>query len=584
MWLRCSIFSLFMVLSLLSCNLKKKVDPPNTLHLYSIAKIKGLDPIHADDVYAALEVGRVYEPLLQYHYLKRPVVLIPNLARSMPNISPDGKKITFHLKEGVYFQDNPCFKASQGKGRALEVEDVIYSFKRLADPKLVSPSWWIFDGKIVGLNEWREESSKAQSTDYSKAIEGLKALDRYTLQITLKERSAQFLYFLAMPQSAAVPKEAVDYYNKEFLNHPVGTGPFQLEEYNPSSKIVWIKNPTYRKEYYPSEGEPSDKEKGLLEDAGQPLPRSDKLYVHILVESQPQWLTFLSGKIDLSNIPKDQFDTAITPLKELSPELQAKGMILEKRPSLDVTHETFNMADPILGKNKLLRQALSFSHDQEQINKLFYSGRAISAQGPIPPGLAGYDPEFKNPYRQYNLGKAKELLAKAGYPEGKGLSPIEYATVADSTSRQFSEFTQKTFAAIGVQLKISTYSWPEFTAVLKNKKAQMYGFAWAGDYPDAENFLQLFYSKNVSPGPNDANYTNPTFDRLYEKALTLVDSPERTALYKEMVKIIVEDCPWIFGSHRLTYSIKHPWLKNFKINELEYSRAKYYRVDPKLKK
>lgn len=566
------------------CTSSSKKDPPGTLRLSTSAKIKGLDPVFADDLYSGTETGRVYEGLLQYHYLKRPYILIPNLAESMPEVSTDGKTYTFYLKKGVLFQDDPCFKSTAGKGRELTAEDVVYSFMRLADPKLASSGWWIFDGKIAGLNEWREEASKSGSANYGKSVSGLRATNRYTIQLQLTQRSAQFLYFLAMPFTGIVPKEAVDHYGKEFINHPVGTGPFQLAEYNPASKLVWVKNPTYRLVKYPSEGEPGDKEAGLLEDGGKPLPLSEKIIVQVFIESQPQWLSFLSGKLDASGIPKDNFSQAITPAKELSSELKAKGIRLVRSPQLDITHESFNMTDPLVGKNKLLRQALSLAHNEEEIINIFYNGRAVAAQGPIPPGLAGYDPDFKNAYRQFNLAKAKALLAKAGYPEGKGLPPIEYATLADSTSRQMVEFLQKSLDAIGVKLKVNTYSWPEFQASVKNRRGQMWGFAWGADYPDAENFLQLFYSKNVSPGPNDSNYSNPTFDKLYEKSLLLQDSPRRTALYQQMANILIEDCPWIFGAHRLSYGLVQSWLKNYKLHDFDHGRAKYYRVDPALKK
>jgi oligopeptide transport system substrate-binding protein len=175
-------------------------------------------------------------------------------------------------------------------------------------------------------------------------------------------------------------------------------------------------------------------------------------------------------------------------------------------------------------------------------------------------------------------------LAKAGFPEGKGLAPIEYATVTSSTARQMNEYLAKSLEKIGVTLKFMTYSWPEFQAAIKNKKGQMWGYAWLADYPDAENFLQLLYSKNVSPGPNEANYVNAEYDRLYEKSLTLMDGPERTALYQKMVKILAEDCPWVPQVHRMTYALVQPWLKNYKIHDFDHTRAKYYRVEPSLKK
>jgi oligopeptide transport system substrate-binding protein len=291
-------------------------------------------------------------------------------------------------------------------------------------------------------------------------------------------------------------------------------------------------------------------------------------------------------KLDVTAIPKDNFSQAIDPVtKALAPDLLKKGITLEKSPSLDITHTSFNMTDPVVGKNhKYLRQAISLAYDTDKYIELFYNGRAINAQGPIPPGLAGYDENYKNPYKQFNIEKAKELLAKAGYPEGKGLAPLEYLSLADSTTRQSTDFFQQQLAPLGIKLKVQTFSWPEFQQSLKNKKGQMWSFAWGADYPDAENFLQLFYSKNGPPGPNDSSYNNPEFDRLYEKSLTLKDTPERTALYKKMSAMVVEDSPWIMGAHRLIFSLVHPWMKNYKYHEFDHGMSKYYRIDSSLKK
>jgi ABC-type transport system substrate-binding protein len=578
-------FILLVALSCLSTACFKshppKVEFQNTLRLpVMLAKIKGLDPAFSEDIATANEVGRVYESLFQYHYLKRPYVLIPALAEALPIVSADGKTYTIKIKKGVLFQDDPCFKATEGRGRELIADDVVYSLKRLADPTLMSSGWWLLDGKIEGLNAWRDAASKTGTADYQQPVAGLKVLDRYTVQIQLTRRSSQFLYALAMPFTGIVPSEAVEKYQKDFSTHPVGTGPFHLEEYRPSTRLVWTRNPTYRQETYPSEGAPGDREAGLLNDAGKRLPLVDRLVVEIYSESSPAWLNFLSGKLDVMGIPKENYSQAIAPNKDLSPELKAKGIRLLTGPQVDVTHVSFNMADPLLGKNKLLRQAISIGYNQEPLTELFYNGRAVIAQGPIPPGLEGYDPNLKNPYRQYSQLRAKELLAKAGYAEGKNLPPLELAIIPDATARQMAEYQETSLGALGIKLKISVYSWPEFISAIKNKKAQIWNLAWKADYPDAENFLQLFYSKNMTPGPNDSNYSNPEYDRLYEKAMNLPHGPERTALYKQMVKIVVEDCPWIFGVHRVNTTLAQPWLKNFKIHDFDHgTTAKYLRTE-----
>jgi ABC-type transport system substrate-binding protein len=564
-------------LTALGCSKKDRSEDGVILRIASSAKIKGLDPAQANDLYASREVGKVYETLLEYHYLKRPYTLIPSLAAEMPSVSKDGRVFTFKIRPGVLFQDDPCFEATQGKGRELVAEDFVYSWKRLADPKVESTGFWILDDKVVGLNEWRE-AKRSGKADYETPVEGLKALDRYTLQLTLKSRSWQILYNLAMPFAAVVPREAVEKYGPDFMNKAVGTGPFRLQEFNPSSKLTWVKNPTYRQVLYPSEGEEGDAAAGLLGDAGKALPLVDKIVVEIIQESQPLWLNFLAGRLDLSGIPKDNFNTAIQG-SELAPELKQKGIQLYKITNLDVTHTSFNMTDKLVGKNKLLRQAISLATDMDEYIKLFYNGRAVRAHGPIPPGLSGYNPNFKNPYARHDVEKAKELLAKAGFPGGKGLPKLTYLTLSDSTSRQSTEFFQKQLDLIGVKLEVQNFSWPEFNAKIKNKQGQIYSFAWGADYPDGENFLQLFICRNVSPGSNDSNYCNPSFDELYYESLKLPDSPERTKLYEQMTEILAEDAPWIFGAHRITYGLSHPWVRNYKPHEFDGMVHKYLRVE-----
>jgi len=557
--------------------LKSKPEPSNVLRLAHPEKVKGLDPIYSDDIYVADEASRTYETLFQYHYLKRPYTLIPNLAESLPEISKDGKVYTIRLKKEVLFQDDSCFKNTSGKGRELTAHDVVYSLKRLIDPKLHSTGAWLLLGRVEGAKQWYDDAAKAEVSDYAKEISGLRALDRYTVQITLVKRSSSFLYSLAMPFTGVVAREAVEYYGKEFSNHAVGTGPFRLIEFSQSMQ-VWSKNPTYRTEKYPSEGEPGDAEAGLLADAGKPLPLIDKLIVDVYEEWQPLWLNFLAGKLDRTFIPKDSFAQTITAGKELTSELKDKGIKLHRFPLLDVVHLSFNMADPLLGKNKLLRQALSLAWDADRYNELFFNGRSLPAQGPIPPGLAGFNMEYRNPYRQFNLSKAKELLAKAGFPEGNGLPPLIYNATADSSSRQATEYTVQMFNQIGVKVKVETYSWPEFQTLIRNRKGQIWSYAWNADYPDSENFFQLFYSKNASPGPNDSNYSNPEYDRLYERSITLSDGPQRMVLYKKMVSILAEDCPWIPQVHRMGFHLTTPAFLNYKPSAFYHVDAKYYRV------
>lgn len=562
------------------CTRSRFDENDNTLNLVLKLNVKGLDPLFANDQYSSSVIGHIYEGLLGYHYLKRPYELVPQLAESMPEVSKDGLTYTFKIKKGVRFQDNAAFP--NGKGREVTAEDFIYSWKRLADPRNVSDGFWIFQGKIVGLDEWAQ-GVKAETADYDTAIEGLKAADSHTLVIKLKTVYHQLPYVLAMPFASVVPKEAVDKYGKEFINNPVGTGPFMLAQASDwvrNSKITLQKNPNYRPSTYPTDGASGDKEAGLLADAGQTVPFVDRVVFNEVTEDQPRFQNLMKGNFDFGEIPKDNFESTVKDGK-VAPELAAKGVYLEVTPAMEVVYVAFNMTDPVLGKNKKLRQAFSAAYDNASFIQKFYNGRALKAESPIPPGIDSYDPNYKNPVGTYDLEKAKKLLAEAGFEGGKGLPEFTYETLADATSRQGAEFYAQSLASIGIKMKIASNTWPQFQDKIKKQQAQIFGIAWGADYPDAQNFYQLFWSENKSPGPNDSSFSNSEFDKLYVQSLKLPPGEERTRLYHRMRDIVTEESPWIFNAHRLQYRAAHGWLTNFKWTEVAFDYAKYLRVDPK---
>jgi oligopeptide transport system substrate-binding protein len=577
------LVTLVSILGLAAGCTKKVDDKDNTIYSVLKANVKGLDPVHSNDLYSSIVISQIFEGLLEYNPLKRPFQLQPALADGMPVVTDNGLTVTFKIKKGVKFQDNAAFPG--GKGRELTAKDFVYSWKRLADPKNVSDGFWIFDGKVKGLNEWAE-GMKTGKTTYDSPIEGLATPDDQTLVIKLIKPYYQLNDVLAMCFGAAVPKEAVDKYGAEFLNNPVGTGPFLLEkpsDWIHNNKISLKKNSNWRGETYPAEGAPGDQEKGLLADAGKPLPFADALVFNEVTEDQPRWQNLTKGNYDFAEIPNDNFDGAIKKEDKTKVDdgLAAKGIHLDITPFVDVTYYGFNMKDPILGKNKLLRQAMALASDNPTFIDKFLNGRGLLAQGPIPPGLSSFDPNYKNPYSGLNLAKAKELLAKAGYPEGKGLPELTFESLADSKARQQAEFFAKDLATIGIKVKLSPNTWPQFQEKIKGGRAQIFGIAWGADYPDPQNFFQLFYSKNASPGPNDTSYSNPEFDKVYEAALNLPAGAARDALYVKMRDIVNEDVPWIYTAHRTGYRLVHGWLNNFKWNDIQNDLYKYMRVDPK---
>lgn len=558
--------------------------------LYGVAeRIRGFDPVTAGDVASSLAIGRIYEGLLQYSYLARPYQVEPNLCEKMPEISSDGLVYTFSIRKGIYFQDDPCFTKTGGKGRELKADDFVYAIKRVADIKTGATGYWAFNNRIAGLDEFHAASAGEQPVDYDKNIEGLQALDQHTLQIRLKESYPQLLWILTMHYSFAIPREAVEYYGSDFVNHPVGTGPYRLKSWRRNYRLEYTRNQkwdeTGRIERYPDNGGKQDFEEGLLADAGKPIPFIDRIVQYAVSDSTTLWFMFLKGQMESSGISRDNWDAVITSAKTLNNELAAMGIQMYSTPVMETFYIGFNMNDPVVGTNKYLRQALSCAFNTEQYVR-FYNHRVIRAAGPIPPGIAGFQDQT-SPY-PFNLELARKLLEQAGYAGGKDRKTgrrlklnLDIGNANDPEVRASVELFSSFMEKIGVQITPVYNNWPTFLARLERKQAQMFRLGWVADYPDAENFLQLFYGPNSSPGPNHCNYRNKKFDELYERARVMRDSPERTALYRQMAAIVVEDCPWLFEQHPLAYGLHHHWLKNYKPHDFPYGMNKYHKVDYK---
>jgi oligopeptide transport system substrate-binding protein len=578
-------------------------DVPGTFHAYFPNEMKGFDPVVADEEVRNYCVQNVYDSLYEYEWLKRPYELKPCLAAAMPTVSADGLTWTIPLQKGVVFADDPCFPG--GKGRELVADDVIFCFKRIMDERLASPGTFVFDGWIAGLDEFKTASRgfekdlyradyepKADGKGYP-AVAGFSAPDPHTLVVRLKAPYPQFLWVLAMGYTAIYPKEAVARYGPEFMNHPVSTGPYLVKEYIPRQKLVCVRNPSYRtNDLYPSAGLPGDEKTRRLDDAGKALPLNDRVVATVFVEQQPQWLYFQAGFLDRTRIPKDNFDGAVDPVtRRLLPEWEARGVTLDKDPRLEVIYDCFNMLDPVVGapagaKGLAIRRAMSLAFDEEWARINLYNDRVSAVQGPIIEEFPEFDPAFVNPWkrakgepREQSLVRARKVLADAGFPSGKGIPPIVYDTSSSTTNQQFFLAFQRDMKAIGIEMRSNRVTWQEQIQRIKEAKAQMWGVSWGADYPEAQNFLQLFYGPNKSPGPNGANYQNPEFDALYAKAAVLQPGEERNRLYRRMQEIVVDQCVWIFKYRRLDFNLIQPWCHGYRYNDISAKYFKYCRVD-----
>jgi ABC-type transport system substrate-binding protein len=547
-------------------------------------RIRGFDPVTSADVPSASAIYKVYEGLYEYEYLVRPYTVRPALAEGMPEVSADGLTYTFRIKKGVRFADDPCFP--DGKGREVTAADFIYSWKRVADVRTKSNCYWIFDGRIAGMDEYHEASTKRQ-VSYDEPVEGFQAPDRYTLVVKLKEPYPQLIWVLTMSYTFVVPREAVEKYGDEFLNHPVGTGAYRVADWRYRNYgITFRANPT--------QGSASDRAKGLLEYAGQRLPFIQEVQQYVIADTSTEWLVFLSGALAQAGIAKDNFNAVISGQKELTPELINKGIRLEKAPQLWTTYMGFNMEDPVVGasadpavdaRHRKLRQALCHTVDIAKWCE-FYNDRQMPANSPIPPGMSGYEAKDPLPY-PLDVAKAKQLLAEAGYPDG--IDPatgqrlqitMQLGSASEPEERQSMDLMASFWRAIGVTLIPEYNNWPEFLKKMERKQQQMFRLGWVADYPDAENYLQLFYSKSISPGPNHTNYSNPKFDALFEKARQLQDSPERTALYRQCIAMVVDDAVWITLTYPLAFGLQQQWFSNYKFHDFPYPNMKFYRTAP----
>src|SRR5579859_1785041 len=404
----------------------------NIFYSNFVDRPKHLDPVQSYAEDEARFTQQVYEPPLQYHYLKRPYELVPLTALEVPKPQViDGGKFTVYeirIRPGIKYQPHPAFVAENlaldAKAveklkspyalplgtRELVSDDYIYQIKRLAHPRLHSPIFGLMAEYIVGLPELAKSVKQAPADQWLDlrryALSGVERVDAHTFRITLKGSYPQFVYWLAMPFFAPVPWEADRFFSQHGMAErnftldwwPVGTGAYMLTENNPNARMVLERNPNYHGEAYPAEGEGGDAAAGLLKDAGKPMPFIDRVVFSREKESIPYWNKFLQGYYDVSGIGSDQFDQAVRVSIEgdttVTPEMERKGISLSTSVDISTGYLAFNWEDPVVGgpseKSRKLRQAISIALDIEEQISIFANGRGIAAQGPIAPGIFGY--------------------------------------------------------------------------------------------------------------------------------------------------------------------------------------------------
>jgi ABC-type transport system substrate-binding protein len=559
-------------------------------HVFPVAET-GFDPAAAHDLYSGSIEQALFETLLTYDYLARPAKVVPLTADALPTISDNGRTYTIKVRKGIYFSPDPAFK---GKKRELIAEDYAYSLKRLIDPKMRGPWAWLLEGKIVGLDALVEDAKKTGKFDYDAKIAGLETPDRYTLVIRLNDTDYNLPYVLAHEPTSAVAREVIETYADEAgraMANPVGTGPYVLKQWVRSSKIVLEANPDYRGFVWDFKSTDAADLKLIAEMKGKKMPQVGRIEVSIIEEDQARLLAFQNGELDIMNLEGPLAPNVLDGDK-LKPELAKKGVKLSRFVDPEISYHFWNMQDPVIGgytKERIaLRRAMAMAYNNAEEIKVVRNGQAVEINYPIPPGVVGHDPAYKGGI-QFDPAGANALLDRFGYkkgadgwrtqPNGDRLV-IRYASRPDSLGRQQDELWKKALDSIAIRMEVQKDKFPELLKLERQCKLMMRTAAWIADYPDADNFMQLLYSKNIGQS-NNACAKIPEYDKLYEQSIRMPDSPERNRIYHEMTKLIEAYTPWRLNIARYRNMLTQPHVLGYRKHPILHAEWKYIDVAPK---
>lgn len=657
------------------------LNAPHPLEAYEEAAIysafggrspRTLDPQRSYSSDETVYTYSIYEPLYQYHYLKRPYVLEPRTAEAVAKpkyFDREGAPLAddadpsliaesvydIRIKKGIYYAPHPAFaKDREGKflyhalpyedalrrrrvadfpetgTRELTAEDYVYGIRRLASPRVGSPILGTMSGYIPGLKELaadlralNEKTGKAAWLDLRTVpFSGAEALDAHTLRIRVRGKYPQFSNWLTMAFFAPLPWEAERFYHQQGFadgnfsldTWPVGTGPFMMSVFEENRRHEMVRNPNFRTVRYPCEGAPGDKEAGYLEGCGKPLPLTDRAVFDMEKEAVPLQTKFLQGYYDSPSI--DRVDTGLGYLAAMQDSEEKAALYQEKALKFPETVEAslwyigFNWLDPVLGgtgtpeaqtRARKLRQAISIAVNWEENLAIFQKDQGMPAHGPIPPGLFGWrddGPSAFNPvvYRRDEQGRvvrrsieeARALMREAGYPDGRDektgrplVLSFDYQN-ASQGAKAYLEWYQRQFAKLGIQLDIRATDYNRFQDKMSRGAAQIFLWGWVADYPDAENFLFLFYGPNAKAktgGENASNYSSPEFDRAFEAMKYLEDGPEKAELIDRMIRIMQTDAPIMFGYYPKAAAAFHAWVTNAKPTSMIRNFLPYVGID-----
>jgi ABC-type transport system substrate-binding protein len=571
-FLTCAVAVLCCGLPLSVPRVAHAADPNKVLRVAFEIEETGFDPVKVTDEYSNRVIEQTNEPLLTYDYLARPARLVPLTAESMPEVSENGKTYLFHVRKGIVFHPDPAFK---GKRRELSAEDYAYSIKRLMDPKNRSPWRFVVEGKIIGLDELSKRAEKSGRFDYDARVPGLEVVDRYSLRVRLKETDYNFAYITAMPALSAMAREVIEAYPEDTNAHPIGTGPYILTSWVRKSKMVLEANPDYRERFWDFEGSDDPRDKAAVAAMkGKRIPQIGRIEISVISEEQSRWLAFQNGQIDFID-RFGSFAPIAIPNNKLAPDLVARGIGWDRSVETEMIYTFFNMEDPVFGgftKEKIaLRRAIVMSYDNEEEIRVVRKGQATALNMPVPPGVVGNDPKYRGIIK-YDSALANKLLDHFGYKKGADGyrtlpdgSPLVMVLTSEpnAISRDYDELWKKSLDAIGVRFDTKKSAFSDNIKAAEACQLTMWGSSWHSDYPDGENFMQLFYGPNTHQS-NHACYRSAAFDKFYEQMSKMPNSPERNRLFDMMARQLEVDGVMRLGSARFRNVLVYPQVKGFR--------------------
>jgi len=565
-------------------------DPAKVLRVAIPVAETGFDPQAAGDAYSNYVNRVIFDALYKYDYLARPFKVVPNTAATLPDISADRMTWTIKVRPGIYFADDPAFK---GRRRELTAADYIYALKRTLDPAMRSNSLNAFEGRFVGADAVVAKARQTDKFDYDVPIEGLRALDRYTLHLHLNFPDAELLSNLTITGSAAVAREVVEAYgdtNGWTMANPVGTGPYRLAEWRRGQRIVLEANPGFREERYPASSDAADSAvaKGL---AGKRMPMIGRIEISVIEEANPRLLSFEQDLQDYLLVPPELASNVLDPGNKLKQRVAQKGIRLERDAQPVITGLAFNMEDPVVGgydKARIaLRRAIAMAYDAEEDARVIRHGQARRATQFIPPNVSGYDARLDKAGRRDAAG-ARALLDKFGYidrdgdglretPGGQRLT-LRFSSPPDTLARQQDELLQRNLAEIGLRVEFVKQKWPDQLKAARLGQLQIWQAANISVTAEGFAFLGLLYGENA--GFSNLNrFKLPEYDDLYVRARALADGPEREKLIRRMTDLIGIYAPWAVTIYRYENALVQPWLVGYKYNPIQQHPWQYLDID-----